>query len=534
MHGRNHRVEETRAQSGRHAGSRCLRCVRRSPGRQDARSEAWFVLPVFPRVNAWRFGPSDATGDGCYILRTDIEKKDPNENLWFPHEPDPGIEQASWAKLGGGAPTHPVALERSHYDWSHAGIVAFPNGVVGATGYGNNNDQFPAIYLGVNKVPTAVAVSNNNELAFVTVWDTAKTKGQLAVIALEGRVLSNIGDNKDNVLGYIGLMNIGGYSRMKLLGFVDLPVNAPTAVSVMTDGANAGAFLGERFPGERPFPKELLDTQAARDFWANEPAAPQGYRARGGFALVASRSENQVVVVDLGPLIRWFRTMYFSTQERFDQTKQAGDAANQWPFAFSVAPPATPTVATVLDIPQPTAILAGWPQADGLQDSAKEPRERAYIATLKGELQLYRIGGWLSAKPITADNLGVVPVGRNPTALAVGHEWNVEDRRNQLLVVSRGDREVAVMTAEAVLIKTLRDQRMKDPVAVQTTENHDLRISDFHGKQVLTYLYGPLGVSPLASEYIWLPGADGKADFEFSQAFARKGSVFSTSSVLFF
>jgi hypothetical protein len=489
---------------------------------------------------SWHYG--DATGEAsCYIMRTDLEGIDATDSVAtaFAKSPDPSVSQQRWLELAGGAqPLHPVAIARSRFDWSHAGVVAFAEGIVGATGYGNNNDKYPVVALGANKVPTAVAVSNNNELAFVTVWDKATHRGQLAVIALEGRALSNIGDNAKNIFRYIGLMNIGGYSRMKLLGFVDLPFAAPTSVSVMTDGALNGAFLGERFPPEdRPFPRDLLDTQEARDFWANEPAPPVGYRARGGYVMVASRAESQIAFVDIGPLIRWIRSMYFTTQERFDQTKNEGDAPDQWPFTFEVAPEATPQVTAVLDVPQPTTVAAGWPRADSLAEPYNDPRERAYATTLDGQLLMYNVGGWLAAQPLAVESVRSVKVGRNPTALSIGHNWNSEDGRHQLIVVSRGDREVSLLTPEGEVVKTLRDQRMLDPVSAQTTENHDIRISDFHGKQVLTYLYRSLGKRATDREkdgYLWTLGPDGTAEWEFTHAFPRPGSVFHTSSVLFY
>lgn len=482
---------------------------------------------------SWRYTdePNAAT---CYIFRTDLEKLEPDENLWFTKSPDPCVEQATWAALSGGSPpAHPVALERSRYDWSHAGIVAFPNGLVGATGYGNNDDKFPALTLGPNQVPTAVAVSNNNEFAFVTVWDTARVAGKLAVIALESR--GPFGFHEADIFRYIGLVNLGAYTRMKLLGFVDLPFAAPSSVSAMTDGAPAAAFIGERFaPEDRPFPHDLLDTQAARDFWANEPPAPQGYRARGGYVMVASRAENQVAFIDLLPLIRWFREMYFTTPERFAQTADEGEAPDQWPFTFEVAPEARPVVASVIDVPQPTAVAAGWSQTQGLEPPHDDPRERAFIGTLNGELLIYEVGGWLEGQALVATELRSVAVGRNPTSITTAHEWGDEEGRNQLIVVSRGDREVGLYTVEGEVTKTLRDQRLLDPISAQTTENHDLRVADFHGKQVLTYLYRSVGSTPLDPEYIWRLGADGNAPFEFTHAFPRPGGVFSTSSVLFF
>jgi len=218
--------------------------------------------------------------------------------------------------------------------------------------------------------------------------------------------------------------------------------------------------------------------------------------------------------------------MYFTTQDKFDQTKNEGDLPNQWPFAFSVAPEAKPVVSSVSDFPQPTSISAGWHQLEGLAAPNTNQFERAFVGTLNGQLHILNVGGWISGQPISVTEIRTVPVGRNPTGISIGSSRNSDDNRSQLIVVSRGDREVSIFTPEGVLMKTLRDQRLIDPIQAQTTENHDIRIADFHGKQVLTYLYHNL--------YIWKMGVDGKAQWEFSHAFPRPGAVFATSSVLFY
>jgi hypothetical protein len=325
---------------------------------------------------------------------------------------------------------------------------------------------------------------------------------------------------------YAGLMNMGAYTRIKLLGYVDLPITTPNTVSVMTNGAVNGSYWGERWAtADNPFPLDPLDTQAARDFWANEAPQPKGYRATGGYVLVGSRAENKVAVVDLAPLIQWFRSMYFTTQDKFDQTKNEGDLPDQWPFTFDIAPQARPVVSTTIALPMPTSVWAGWPQAASL-DSSSNKFERAFVGTLDGQVHILNIGGWTTASSIEVKELKSIPVGRNPTGITVGSDRNSDDSHNQLIVVSRGDRQVSILTPDGVVLKTLRDDRMVDPVQAQTTENSDLRITDFHGKQVLSYLYHNL--------YIWKMGEDGKAQWEFSQTFPRPGAVVTTSSVLFY
>ena len=65
-------------------------------------------------------------------------------------------------------------------------LVVFQNGVIGTSG--NNTVEQPDdhVKLPANKVPTGIAMTNDNEFALVTVWDTTALKGQVAVVALAG------------------------------------------------------------------------------------------------------------------------------------------------------------------------------------------------------------------------------------------------------------------------------------------------------------------------------------------------------------
>src|SRR5213075_3320492 len=81
---------------------------------------------------------------------------------------------------------NPVAMGRcaGGAGFCAEGVVAFQNGVLGTVG-SNTASNNATTTLAPNKVPTGIAVTNGNEFALVTVWDTATLKGQVAVIALD-------------------------------------------------------------------------------------------------------------------------------------------------------------------------------------------------------------------------------------------------------------------------------------------------------------------------------------------------------------
>ena len=64
-------------------------------------------------------------------------------------------------------------------------IMVFQSGLIGAAQSNTARNKATA-QLAAGKVPTAIAVSNSNEFAFITVWDTVNLRGEIAVVALAG------------------------------------------------------------------------------------------------------------------------------------------------------------------------------------------------------------------------------------------------------------------------------------------------------------------------------------------------------------
>ncbi len=419
----------------------------------------------------------------------------PTMNEWYCKSPDPGLTQPAWKQAAGGILERPVTVERARVEWSNCGIMVFANGLVGATGYGNNDDRYPFTMLPQGKVPAAVAVTPNNEFALIACWDVQKSRGQVAVVALEARALAH------HSWHYAGLPNVGTYTRLKLMGFVDLPdMSAPTAVSASCDVA--------RWHWLTDNSKERLDDASVRDKWAR--GADDKHRAAScGFAVVASRAENKVAFIDLRPLFQYMRRMYFTTMENFEKTKNEGPAPDQWPFTFDVAPEARPKVVEVAAVSRPTAVAAGYPAEGGFGS-------KAFVATMDGRLVIYDVG--VMADPQSGSGVrpvGLVQVGRNPTSIACGRS---SPRKTDLVVCCRGDREivwVSVSGQNGRITRRLRDRRLEDPVSAALSDTRGaaiLSVADFRGGKIVNYLTGP--IDSWGDKLFGGLGPDGKAEFE--------------------
>ncbi len=475
--------------------------------------------PAHPGLDRMRFCWSFHENHGpakfwhVYQLKPTMEE-------WYCKSPDPGVTQAAWIETAGGRKglMRPVATARSRVSWSNCGIMVFRSGVIGASGYGNNDDRYPCTRLPSGLVPTAVAVTPNNEFALVTVWDVARAKGRLAVVALEARALAH------HSWHYAGLPNVGTYTRLKVLGFVDLPVAAPTAV------AATGNVCHWRWMTD--VAKERLDGQAVRDRWAQ--GDDEKRRAcSAGYAVVLSRGENRAVFIDLKPLFRYFGAMYFTTQERFERTKEEGPAPGQWPFTFEKAPEARPKVAQVLPVPRPTAVATGFSGG-----RTRDYADRCFIATMDGRLIVCDTGSLNAApgaretalKPVVP--VGAVPIGRNPTCIYNGRHGGYD--RDDLVICCRGDREVVWVRPDGkggTVTRRLRDRRLQDPVWIEVSDTRGaavITVADFRGAKLVNYLYKP--IDSWGAKLFGGLGPDGNAAFECTGILEIPGHPFLLSS----
>lgn len=374
-----------------------------------------------------------------------------------------------------------VATARAQIQTSVTGFLAFQNGVIGAAGTGNDaytgisNNIVPVIKLPNGKVPTALAVTPNNEFLFVTVWDTAARKGQLGVIAISGEN-GNIGieDTGRNGWGNQSWPTVNG---LKLLGFVDLPMAAPNTLSVTTSVGTGNPRGTDAWRGVG------LDQQLVRDAYFRRsnlawdvflPGEEEKKRlATTGYAVVGSRAENKVAIVDLRPLLTAYRDQYFTTQAKWNETANSnqGTADNQWPYTFAFRPAQMPVVAGTLDITQPTAVfarhprggtntLSGWDQL-----SWNHLTTLLTVASLDGTVRQYDVTSLIN--PVATPQMPSTPVrewkvGRNPVQVTAPIAGG--GRTDDLYIVSRGAREVSVYSYKGDRYAVLKDSRLNDPV----------------------------------------------------------------------
>ena len=269
-----------------------------------------------------------------------------------------------------------------------------------------------------------------------------------------------------------------------------------------------------------------LAKQADRDVFLK--GSNSGYSSTAGFAVVAGKYEGKVAFLDLQPLFQGVREAYFTTEENYQKTRDAGPGPKQWPYTFEGEPKWKPPVVKVLDVPQPTAVLASLFGGD---------KARAFVASLDGKVGVYAVGGLGTDAPAAAGDigrLGEVQVGRNPTCLAYQ-----KGSRDTILACSRGDREIAWIKYNdkekgAAVTRRLRDARLADPVFVEVADTHGvegqiLTVADFKGRQILNYRYSPVKFATQGGAVFGM-GPDGKDEFECGGIMEFPGSPFCVSA----
>ena len=449
-------------------------------------------------------------------------------DCWWPNchsNPDPSTQLDTWASALGHAVAEPTTLARTRMSWDNDALVIFRGGLIGATGSQTSDDHFPYFAFPPNKVPTAIAITSYNELALVTIWDTDAKKGQVAVLALEGK---GLGPNTHGWF-YIGFPSVGSFTNIKLLGYIDLPDMAtPTAIDAA--GSNgSGLQVGGILLGQH-----TLDSQSDRDDWHSGMYATEISTA--GYAVVASRWEGKVTFIDLQPLYAYLRDMYTTTQAKFDETKAQGPAGDQWPYTFDVEPSQVPTVTKTIAIDHPTAVLAGRHRYDDLA--------KAHVASLDGTITTFDVsslGNEDTASPDDIQVLATVKAGQNPVAMTWPRNTDPKDDaaspydyRDSFIVVSRGDRAIDFVTtsgATSTIFRHFTDSRMGDPVDIDVGERaYVMAVADFGGKKVLTYRFAPTPADHISPPQAFGLGADGTADSECGGELPIEGHAFKVSS----
>ncbi|MBA3686045.1 MAG: hypothetical protein H0W72_12520 [Planctomycetes bacterium] len=458
-------------------------------------------------------------GHNCFTYQ-------PTPTWWGGSHPEPTLGTPSWREASPKGLGAPVAIARGYGTWCNSGIIAFSSGLLGTAGTCTSQNAGTFLKLPPGKVPTAIALTSRNEFALVTVWDVVKLKGELAVVALEcchteGLMAIYCWHQKNP-----GLPSVGGFTSMKLLGFVDLPFATPTAISATGNRIGTAGWLS--VDGRNGFPREIdLSKQSFRDSFGTSTGANATYAQSSGYAVIASRYENKVAFVDLQPLFQHFGEMYFTTDKRYQRTREYGPDPKQWPCDFSVDDAPRPVVVKCVKVIAPSAVNV---------TIGGDSQSRAYIATESGALQIWRVGGLATDAPASSSEIamaGQVAIGRNPTCLAYVKDlgWGKPDTlRNQIIAVCRGDQELSWIQLAGdtgTVIRRLRDTRLEDPVHAEVADTHGtessvVTVTDFLGKQVVNYRFGPVVFHTNGGLRVDM-GPDGKAEFECGGAMPFPG-----------
>ncbi|MBT2299296.1 hypothetical protein J7E70_02360 [Variovorax paradoxus] len=411
--------------------------------------------------------------------------------------------------------------------------------------------QRASVTFALGKVPTAISITSMSEFALVTVWDTINLKGQIAVVALGGVPSGRTWENTTNWYDWWhdwtdgakpGFPNQGGIGFMKVVGYVDLPANmkAPTAINVTTGSAPFDMVV-------HPVGKEVSSIGALGSPLASNRAKflPGGefYEkyAKGGVAVVVSKSEKTVAFVDLGPLFTYFNSMYLDSAASNLETQKLGMGAKQWPYLLAEQLQAMPRVAKVITLAskpagvQTTATYSHWSKDDRAripgtpywQTTPHYPR--AWVATQDGSLLIFSLGRYAAGpKPTTPDPADIAQVGtvsglgNNITFLSASKGYPGEDNplNEMTFFTARGDRawgwvKFSANQNSGSVIRKMADSRVDPIVATEadqySTEGGIVSVADYAGKRIANYRYGPVIYPRPASQTTFCPQPTGCA-----------------------
>lgn len=424
-----------------------------------------------------------------------------------PARPDPDL--IWWAQRDGRTLAKPVAIARAHLLQANCGLMVFSDGFIATVNTVTGHATFAGIQLPADKIPLSICLTSQNEFALIGVHDKTTGKGQLCVVSLYGAGTEANPQwtfYHDWAFKHPGLMNAGVWDGAKILGYVDLGITFPTAVSAVGE-ANLAKDRIEGADGNAGVLRDYdLNTQAGRDKFLEKNG---DWISRWGQAVAISKPEGKAVFVDFTPLFKAMRAAYFSTQAEYDETKSAG-----WPYTFTERPIWTPQVIATVAVAKPSAVLV-----------SESGTGEAAVASESGTVTFYTRAG-------AAD--GSVTVGQNPTCLNyVKYHGGI--RTGGFLAVCRGDRSVVWVNksgAGATVTRTLRDVRLLDPVFAESQDTHGIEmdqiaVCDFAGKKLETYRASDLYFGTQGGAVI--PVKDG-AQFEGNPSFAVPGQPFTIST----
>jgi hypothetical protein len=506
--------------------------------------------------------------------------------------PEPFVTQPGYQEQPLG---QPIAVVRSERHWTNDGLMIFADGTVATGGTATSGSSGALYRFPAHLKPSAIAVTSNNEFVLVTLWNTQEVRGELAVLSVRAPTPNA------HSWWYHGLFNVAGVRELKFLGTIALPFATPTSVAAVTTGSwtnpnDAGGKLMSQLSFTGPDKVTEADRCYTSQDQMKNPNVSQTISAfadggglqhlvaRKGYAIVGSQWEDKVAIVDLRPLLEYFRSMYFGSEESCTETlsqfvwdgQHWGEPLipqappDVWPYTFEVAPEsARPTIAAVFDVPAPRAVRAGQNKSMKIFNSSGVDVWKAYAAGDDGTLHVFtpgelmanwfEIGNGTEATGAPAA-VSTLPICEHPTAMVmhrglgrdralypdiapekIGDEsQEVSGLSDGVVVVCRGERKlqhVVHWKGAGKVYEEIVDKRMNDPVAVWYSDRADVRtVADFNSKKILSYRFSPVkiedwepnGCGPEGAVYGM--GPDGMADFEFSGELAVPGFPFSVTA----
>ncbi|MBE7464056.1 MAG: hypothetical protein HS116_11295 [Planctomycetes bacterium] len=455
----------------------------------------------------------------CFIQK-------PQPPWWGGWRPEPSFEHAPWRAATNGNFGVPLAIARGMGGWSNCGLILFNSGFVAPAGTCTAKGSLPFFQFPSHKLPTSICVTPRNEFALVTVHDLKEKKGQLAVLALESSAKETrfAHEWQDD---HPCLPNVAVFTRIKLLGYVDLP-GLVLPSGVCASGNRTWSWL-KSLDGKNALPREInLNDARVRNSFAKGNNAH--WLCSAGYAVVISRQDSKAAFVDLQPLFEYVRARYATSDALYRKTRDAGPEPDRWPHTFEHAPAFKPIVVRTLDVAEPVAVRTAM---TGGADA------RACIASRDGKLGIYRLGGLATedpANPAEIGRSGELQLGCNPVWLAYS-KGRGERGAFGLIAVCRGDREiqwVSVQGDAARVTRRLRDARMLDPVYAEVADTHGistsiLTVCDFKGRKIINYRFGALHLGTNGPQTIGM-GPEGKDEFECGGWMDLPGAPFAISA----
>jgi hypothetical protein len=441
-----------------------------------------------------------------------------------PHS-DPQTRDTYYLSLFGQYPKSPIGMERNFGMQQNEALVLYKGGYLGVAGTQTSRTSYERPYPGfvfpANKIPMGIAVTTENEFALVTIWDITAHKGQVAVLALEGKYLVY------HTWPYMAMPNQGSWSSFKLLGYIDLPFATPTSISA----ASSGYWAGPSATGGRVLSQINLADDTQRALVYN--GSWQTLVGTSGYAMVASVYENKVAFIDLKPLFGYIRESYLSSETSYAATIAArGPGDSQFPQTFSVRPSIKPTIAGTFSVNQPSAVLAGFRVGRWSTDYYK-----GYVASRDGNIHIFNtaslISRWTWEQKGALAETGSFFAGLNPVSmcfarhgiyqktfplLPIGSDGKqmLDLFNNDLHIACRGDRKITSFVTyrgTASNYMTITDKRLGDPVNISVAcRGNILTVADFHGRKYISYRIG--AINDTRTGVLYKCGATGTDAFE--------------------